>query len=55
VCVIKVKRFGITVERDVPERADAETADCSSSRELRERLGPCLQGRTYAKDSFQGG
>lgn len=45
-----LKGYDEETGEDIPERADAETADCPSSRDLREGLCPRLQGRTNAED-----
>ena len=47
--------FGRYVERTVeaiPQRANSETTDGPAGCDLRQRFRPCLQGRTYAEDSF---
>jgi hypothetical protein len=51
-----VKRFGRYVEstgETIPKRTDAEATDGPSNRDLRQRTCPCLQGGTYAEDSFK--
>ena len=45
-----LKGYDEETGEDIPERADAETADCPSSRDLREGLCPRLQGRTNAEN-----